>query len=107
MTCRDKLIMEQLDKISSDCYGGIEGCPNQYGYLKIPSWCRCGEEICRECWDREIPGTEKNSWGEQKTCRYCNTASFTDEPFEVRSISGNTCKAIFNFCPVCGRDLRE
>lgn len=43
---------------------------------------------------------------EIRSCKLCRAASYTPDPFYVRTKMGNTVEAVFNFCPVCGRDLR-
>ena len=59
MIAREKLAIEQPERINEDNCGGCVGCPDQYGYLPPPSLCdlfRCpSEENCSRCWDREIP----------------------------------------------------
>lgn len=63
MTAKEKLLMEHPDKRSTGHYGGVVGCPYDYGYLPIipecedDDWYPC-EEHCTACWNREIPGTE-------------------------------------------------
>ena len=63
VTCREKIALERPDCISSECIGGVESCPNDYGYMEKPRYCDLGStsELCTKCWDREIPGTEKLS----------------------------------------------
>lgn len=58
MTCREKLQMEHPECMNENCMGGCRDCPNTYGYMDNPVWCDSEEEICAECWNREIPGTE-------------------------------------------------
>lgn len=57
MTCREKLKIEYPDAVSKSCHGGCYGCPNGYGYLPDPEYCKhIGDpELCTNCWDREIP----------------------------------------------------
>lgn len=55
MTCREKLKMEHPDKLDNGCRGNCLGCPDEYGYLDIPIYCRCDDATCTRCWDREIP----------------------------------------------------
>ena len=43
---------------------------------------------------------------EIQTCELCKNANYTAEPFPVQTKTGKTVDAVFNFCPVCGRDLR-
>lgn len=57
MTCREKLAKEHPEKINPNVEGGCWGCPSYYGYMSNPV---CYEISCGECWDREIPGTEKS-----------------------------------------------
>lgn len=40
-------------------------------------------------------------------CEYCRETSFTDSKFEVKTQRGQIVGVIFNYCPVCGRDLRK
>ena len=60
MTCREKLEKEHPENINFDCFGGCIGCPDDYGYLPKLSESECQSMRCTSCWDREIPGTEKN-----------------------------------------------
>lgn len=63
MTCREKLKIEEPMNVGNEYIGGASGCPNLYGYLDRPSYCTsCSEEsksnweeLCKKCWDREIP----------------------------------------------------
>lgn len=57
MTCREKLAMEHPELISHAFSGGCKGCPDDYGYMDRISDCCISK--CYECWDREIPGSEK------------------------------------------------
>ena len=60
MTCREKLAKEHPEKINV-IYCGRCGRPPDYGYMGQPDYCitktgnNNAEEICAECWDREIP----------------------------------------------------
>lgn len=64
MTCREKLFKERRDLVSYDDWGGCFGCPDDYGYLEKPEVCSISpkvedeDEVCRKCWDREIPNSE-------------------------------------------------
>lgn len=40
-------------------------------------------------------------------CEYCRGAQRTDAPFTVITHSGDEKKCVFNFCPYCGRELKE
>ena len=57
MTCREKLAQEYPEKIDPGDPGGCKGCPDTYNYLDMPPEDMCGALYCRDCWDREIPGT--------------------------------------------------
>lgn len=59
MTCREKLKLDRPNKVNSCFYGGCSHCPHTYGYLPRPAECNTECFTCTECWDREIPGTEK------------------------------------------------
>lgn len=54
MTCREKLTIEHPEEIDPERLGGCYGCPYTYGYAQKPERCKPTEEICRECWDREV-----------------------------------------------------
>lgn len=59
-TCRKRAAREYPDKIDTDHFGGVRGCPDTYGYLDPPPYCnaeyRVGYELaCAVCWSREIP----------------------------------------------------
>lgn len=60
MTCREKLKLEHPERVGPQFGGGCRGCPSTIRYLDDPpeEWCKSAR--CRECWDREIPGTEIN-----------------------------------------------
>ena len=60
MTCREKLKIEHPCEEGEEWIGGCCGCPRDYDYLGKPSYCDPGgnDEMCRQCWDREIPETE-------------------------------------------------
>ena len=59
MTAREKLAKEHPELIDEKHCGGCKGCPDHYGYLPQPSFCRDkrypSEANCANCWDREIP----------------------------------------------------
>ena len=59
MTCREKLKLEHPDKVNDGHTGGCEGCPDCYGYLRMPIYCPGDGDtkICTKCWNREIPMT--------------------------------------------------
>lgn len=63
MTLKEKVAMEEPDKIDSTNIGGVEGCPVDYTYLP-PHMNMCHSardsscEKCTRCWNQEIPGTE-------------------------------------------------
>ena len=61
VTCREKIALERPDCIDSECIGGVDSCPNSYGYMEKPWYCDLGStpELCTKCWDREIPGAEE------------------------------------------------
>ena len=56
--------------------------------------------------DKEWLRNELEQACEIRVCNLCRHADYTDEPFPVVTKSGRTIEAVFNFCPVCGRDLR-
>ena len=62
MTAREKLEIEYPEQLSDLEPGGCIGCPDDYGYLPDFEFCtnnydRYGDlfELCKICWDREIP----------------------------------------------------
>lgn len=57
MTCREKLKLEHPEYIDSAYGGGCFGCPEDYGYHTHA--CDYEPTDCKDCWNREIPGTEK------------------------------------------------
>ena len=64
MTFREKLEMEHPEDISDGFFGGYRRCPFNYDYeSEEQSPCRVvGVDCCcSDCWDREIPGTEKTA----------------------------------------------
>lgn len=58
MKCREKLKKEHPDCVGETFMGGCNLCPINYGYLPPPETCATQpitDEMCSECWDREIP----------------------------------------------------
>ena len=68
MTCREKLMMEHPEKIDPKAVGGCRDCPSTYGYLDDPKWCGYSRELCRDCWDREIPEKKEEESIEAMGC---------------------------------------
>lgn len=60
MTCREKLMMEHPNDVSSEWSGGCCGCPHDYNYMTKPPYCPGGanDRLCTRCWDRKIPETK-------------------------------------------------
>lgn len=58
MTCREKLAIENPEKLNRKLLGGCFGCPHTYGYAKKPEWCKSVNSSCWECWDREVEEVE-------------------------------------------------
>lgn len=56
--------------------------------------------------DKEWLRNELEQVCEIRCCDKCRGISYTDKPFKVTTQLGYDVEAIFNFCPVCGRDLR-
>lgn len=59
MTCREKLAMEHPEFVSNVFLGGCRGCPDDYGYMDRILYCHQPNLNCYDCWNREIPGSEK------------------------------------------------
>lgn len=65
MTFKEKLAKEHPSKVIDTAVGGCVGCPHDYDYEKYSDneeFCASREPVeehCRECWNREIPETEK------------------------------------------------
>lgn len=67
-TFRELLVMEHPDKVDARFVGGCAGCPDEYGYEPgNGTECLCEKDwntkksvpqICTECWDRIVPGSE-------------------------------------------------
>lgn len=62
MKCWQKLKMEHPDEYREPWLSPVcsDKCSHHYGYLEEPSDCPAvpKAEDCKQCWDREIPGTE-------------------------------------------------
>lgn len=69
MTYREKLQQEYPECVSDIYAGGCKGCPKTYGYgpeggsngETCIAWQKSAEahiDLCRQCWDREIPEEE-------------------------------------------------
>ena len=88
-----------------------------------------GENYCENtCWDDDIDAfrggcdnemacIEKKMYDrlaefedaeaeQDKGCKYCRDATYTDSPFKVKLQNGNEFELVFNFCPNCGRKLK-
>ena len=67
-TFRELLVLEHPDKVDARFIGGCAGCPDEYGYepgngtecLCEKNWNtkKSVQQICTECWDRIVPGSE-------------------------------------------------
>lgn len=67
-TFRELLVLEHPDKVDARFSGGCAGCPDEYGYEPgNGTECLCEKnwntkksvpQICTECWDRIVPGSE-------------------------------------------------
>ena len=67
-TFRELLVLEHPDKVDARFSGGCAGCPDEYGYepgngtecLCEKNWNtkKSVQQICTECWDRIVPGSE-------------------------------------------------
>lgn len=64
ITFRDLMEMEHPEAIQEKCYGGVLGCPRDYGYEDdIYDECWIGkmvsaagaDMICNRCWNRPVP----------------------------------------------------
>lgn len=61
MTFREKLEKERPNNVDESFLGGCISCPDSYGYTNDKGLCggnilgKSSEELCRKCWDREIP----------------------------------------------------
>lgn len=66
MTLKEKVAMEEPEKVSTGNIGGVHSCPHNYEYLpKNMDLCPPGikfnnanEEKCTRCWNQEMPETE-------------------------------------------------
>lgn len=56
--------------------------------------------------DKEWLRNELEQICEIRCCDKCRGVSYTDKSFKVITQLGHDVEAVFNFCPVCGRDLR-
>ena len=103
MTCREKLKLEHPECVNPDFVGGCRDCPSTYGYLGDSDKCDGGrrDEVCRKCWDREIPGTQpvEQDDDQLKPCPFCG-----GEPEMVRKpvkTNGTWCDAVYVRCKDC------
>lgn len=74
MTCLEKLAKEKPRFLDGRCLGGAVSCPSTYGYMGDPEYCIDGgiEEMCRMCWQREIPEPDEtaNPGAEKETVNH-------------------------------------
>lgn len=70
MTFKEKLAMEHPESIDDLFMGGCCNCPGNYGYSEYSS-INCGklstDKNCTECWNREMPNTDKKEEKSMKT----------------------------------------
>lgn len=66
MTLKEWVWRNYPNAIDNDHAGGVAGCPTSNAYYRIPivdvpDNCDSGktDEICRACWNREIPGSDR------------------------------------------------
>lgn len=63
MTYKEKLKQIHPEYVDDSEYiGGCQGCPDEYPELnaeKPHSECLISDEVCGQCWNRKIPGTEE------------------------------------------------
>lgn len=59
MTFREKLQMEHPEYVNEIFSGGCRNCPSTYGYEEARNCVWESDEKCAECWNREMPGTDK------------------------------------------------
>ena len=68
MKFREKLAMEHPEYVNHLYKGVCKGCPHHYGYesrKESTKNCNINDgKGCKYCWDREIPGTEKQETNE-------------------------------------------
>lgn len=56
MTCLEKFKADHPDWSEEKIQATIKfHCPDTWGYLPNPSWCRGGNSMCEDCWNRELP----------------------------------------------------
>lgn len=68
MTFRERLQKEHPDRINDSFIGGCSGCPCGYGNEELEDCTDYDKpEICRKCWDREIPESSGLSANEPVT----------------------------------------
>lgn len=101
MTYREKVAIEQPLRISAAYAGGVQGCPEDIMTgddcpYSPTSW-GCPRSIsCRDCWDREIPETEKINVIENSiatTCLLCGADVEVD--FPSRPVICDECKTLW------------
>ena len=95
MTFREKLAQEHPDFLNDAFDGGCANCPRHYGYEEIsPAFCGdANDEMCRKCWDREMPVIKPMTQEEQERhdreinaeiiWGYCKDLDCTDCPAEA------------------------
>lgn len=86
MTFRDLVKRDYPNDLGDYFYGGVISCPHRYGYCDIND-CLCykenkvnreTDEMCRHCWDREVP--VNSDLNENKENEKSETPVNNDEP---------------------------
>jgi hypothetical protein len=94
MTCKEKLIADNPDWTYEEIrYALEEECPDDYGYVDAPrnsaGHLICTNELCKTCWDREIPNNSHYNNSKEKNMTTNKTKAQLMEELEA---SENTVK---------------
>ena len=102
MTCREKLKLERPDYVYETCAGGCVGCPDDYGYLAEPYYCKgTDRKLCTNCWDREIPDTQPLGQDDDPFTAYLKSCPFCGGHAVLRRGNKNK-NGYYVTCTECG-----
>ena len=98
MTFREKLEKERPNNIVESFLGGCIACPDSYGYTNDKGLCggnilgKSSEELCRKCWDREIPEEKEKENKPTKKTKAMLEEELEQKKSEVNNVTNDAVK---------------